>query len=399
MTHVDAAESVHPYVRKGAAWAWRLLVLLAFGLTALWLFWHLNTITIPVLLALMAAALLVPPVNFLERHKVPRSLAVVVVLLTGTAAIVGILTFVVDQFIKGLPDLSTQLTDSIESLKNWAIHSRFHISEDQIGKAGDALVNSIKNNQDKVTSGALATATTVTEIITGAVLTFFTVIFFLYGGREIWDFVTRIFPTSARPRVRRAGVLGFGSLIGYVRATVAVALVDALGIGVGLAAFSVPLALPLASLVFLGAFIPIIGAAISGFVAVFIALITKGAFTAAMILVIVIVVMQVEGHVLQPLIMGHAVRIHPLAVVFAIAAGGVLGGIIGALLAVPTVAVLNTAIRALLHPDDDDDPYVLEGEEEAEILDPEMVPNQGPAAVNAGPGNGVPELGPAPPKE
>ncbi|MBA0046439.1 AI-2E family transporter [Mycobacteroides sp. LB1] len=399
MTHADAAESVHPYVRKGAAWSWRLLVLLAFGLTSLWLFWHLKTITIPLLLALMGAALLVPTVNFLERHKVPRSLAVVVVLLTGTAAVGGILTFVVDQFIKGLPDLSTQLTNSIDSLKNWAINSRFHVSEEQIGKAGDALVNSIKDNQDKVTSGALATATTVTEIITGLVLTLFTLIFFLYGGKEIWEFITRIFPTDVRPRVRRAGVLGFGSLIGYVRATFAVALVDAVGIGVGLAVFSVPLALPLASLVFLGAFIPIIGAAISGFVAVFIALITNGPFTAAMILVIVIVVMQVEGHVLQPLIMGRAVQIHALAVVLAIATGGVLGGIIGALLAVPVVAVLNTAIRALIERDDSDDPYLIEGEEEAEILDPEMVPDKGPPAVNAGPGNGVPELGPAPPKE
>ncbi|SKV91768.1 integral membrane protein [Mycobacteroides abscessus subsp. massiliense] len=123
--------------------------------------------------------------------------------------------------------------------------------------------------------------------------------------------------------------------------------------------------------------------------AVFIALITKGAFTALMILVIVIVVMQVEGHVLQPLIMGHAVQIHALAVVLSIAAGGVLGGIIGALLAVPTVA----------EPEDSADPYLVEGEEEAEILDPEMVPDGGPPAVGAGPSNGVPELGPAPPKD
>jgi hypothetical protein len=109
--------------------------------------------------------------------------------------------------------------------------------------------------------------------------------------------------------------------------------------------------------------------------------------------------MQVEGHVLQPLIMGHAVQIHALAVVLSIAAGGVLGGIIGALLAVPTVAVLNTAIRALIEPEDSADPYLVEGEEEAEILDPEMVPDGGPPAVGAGPSNGVPELGPAPPKD
>lgn len=373
MANADVSESVHPLVRKGAAWGWRLLVLFFCGLAGLWLFWKFRTITIPLLLALMMAGLLVPPVNFLERHKVPRSAAVVGVLLVGTAVIGGILTFVVDQFIKGLPDLSAQLTDSIEALKNWAINSRFHISEEQIGKAGDALVTAIKENQGKVTSGALATATTVTEIVTGAFLTLFTLIFYLYGGKEIWEFVTRIFPTSVRARVRRAGVLGFGSLIGYVRATVVVALVDALGIGFGLAIFSVPLALPLASLVFLGAFIPIVGAAISGFVAVFIALITKGLGTALITLLIVIAVMQLEGHVLQPLIMGHAVRMHALAVVVAIAAGGVLAGIVGALLAVPAVAVLNTAIRALLHPDDGADPYVAEGEEEAEDFDPDIL--------------------------
>jgi predicted PurR-regulated permease PerM len=206
----------------------------------------------------------------------------------------------------------------------------------------------MRNNQEKLTSGALSTAATVTEIVTGALLTLFTLIFFLHGGRNIWQFVTRIFPTNVRDRVRDAGRAGFGSLIGYVRATFLVALVDAGGIGTGLAIMGVPLALPLASLVFLGAFIPLVGAVVAGFLAVIVALIAKGFVYALITLALIIAVQQLEGHVLQPLVMGRAVSVHPLGVVLAIAAGSVLAGIVGALLAVPTVAFLNSAIRVLM---------------------------------------------------
>jgi predicted PurR-regulated permease PerM len=148
--------------------------------------------------------------------------------------------------------------------------------------------------------------------------------------------------------VRDAGRAGFGSLIGYVRATFLVALVDAGGIGTGLAIMGVPLALPLASLVFLGAFIPLVGAVVAGFLAVIVALIAKGFAYALITLALIIAVQQLEGHVLQPLVMGRAVSVHPLGVVLAIAAGSVLAGIVGALLAVPTVAFLNSAIRVLM---------------------------------------------------
>jgi predicted PurR-regulated permease PerM len=148
--------------------------------------------------------------------------------------------------------------------------------------------------------------------------------------------------------VRDAGRAGFHSLIGYVRATFLVALVDALGIGTGLAIMGVPLALPLASLVFLGAFVPLVGAVITGFLAVIVALLTKGLVVALITLGLILAVQQLEGHVLQPLVMGRAVSIHPLGVVLAIAGGAVTAGIVGALLAVPLVAFLNSAIRVLL---------------------------------------------------
>jgi len=211
-------------------------------------------------------------------------------------------------------------------------------------------------------SDASQRSRTVTEIVTGALLVLFTLIFVLHGGRNIYAFVTKIFPEDVRERVRDAGRAGFRSLIGYVRATFLVALVDAVGIGTGLAIMGIPLALPLASLVFLGAFIPLVGAVIAGFLAVIVALIAKGWIFALITLGLIIAVQQLEGHVLQPLVMGRAVSIHPLAVVLAIAAGGVLAGIVGALLAVPTVAFLNSAVRVLLASDPAAEEAALESE-------------------------------------
>ncbi len=173
----------------------------------------------------------------------------------------------------------------------------------------------------------------------------FVTFFFLRDGDRLWCFVTRILPHNARRPVADAGRAAWLTLVAYVRATVVVAFIDAVGIGLALVVLRVQFALPLAALVFVSAFIPIVGALLSGTVAVLVALVDRGPLIALLVLVAVIVVQQVESHVLQPLIMGRAVSIHPLAVIVAIATGVVLAGIVGALVAVPIVAVLNTAIR------------------------------------------------------
>ncbi|MDT5006307.1 MAG: putative heme transporter [Mycobacterium sp.] len=340
-------DAVPPLIHKGAAWSWRLLVILGFGVAVIWVIARLQVIVVPVALALMVTALMIPAVDFLDRRGAPRGGAVALVLLSGIAIVGGLLSFVVSQFVTGLPGLVDQVTKSIDSTRAWLIEGPAHLSKDQITNAGNSAIEALRNNQAKLTSGALSTAATVTEIITGALLVLFTLIFFLHGGRNIWQFVTRIFPENVQERVRDAGRAGFHSLIGYVRATFLVALVDAVGIGTGLAIMGVPLALPLASLVFLGAFIPLVGAVVAGFLAVVVALLAKGFVYALITLGLIIAIQQLEGHVLQPLVMGRAVSIHPLAVVLAIAAGAVLAGIVGALLAVPTVAFLNSAIRVL----------------------------------------------------
>jgi len=340
-------DAVPPVIHKGAAWSWRLLAILAFAVALIWVIARLQVIVVPVALALMVTALMIPAVDFLDRRGAPRGGAVALVLLSGIAIVGGLLSFVVSQFVTGLPGLVEQVTKSIESTRAWLIEGPAHLSKDQITNAGNSAIEALRNNQAKLTSGALSTAATVTEIITGALLVLFTLIFFLHGGRNIWQFVTRIFPENVQGRVRDAGRAGFHSLIGYVRATFLVALVDAVGIGTGLAIMGIPLALPLASLVFLGAFIPLVGAVVAGFLAVVVALLAKGFIYALITLGLIIAIQQLEGHVLQPLVMGRAVSIHPLAVVLAIAAGAVLAGIVGALLAVPTVAFLNSAIRVL----------------------------------------------------
>ncbi|KAF0849324.1 AI-2E family transporter [Nocardia caishijiensis] len=342
------AEAVHPLVRKTAAWCWRLLIIFATLIALGMLVQKFATVVIPLAIALLAAALLAPLVDWMQRVGIPRAIGVSVALIGSIGLLAGIMTFVVEQFVDGVPALSNEVTNSVHKVQDWLINGPAHLSDQQIRSAGDTIVRTIQDNRESLTSGALTTATTIGHILTGAFLILFILIFFLYGGDQIWNFITRVVPTPHREKVRTAGELGFGTLVGFVRATVVVAGVDAIGIGAGLAILHVPLALPLASLVFISAFIPIIGAVVAGFVAVFIALVTKGFVTALIVLGIIIAVMQLEGHVLQPLLLGRAVSIHPLAVVLAITAGLVVGGIAGALLAVPLIAVGNTAIRYLL---------------------------------------------------
>jgi predicted PurR-regulated permease PerM len=296
---------------------------------------------------------------------------VVLVLIAVRAVVGGLLTFVILQFIDGLPQLKTQVTSSLEQIRDWLIHGPLHIRDEQITTFLNNIVDSIKENQDAITSGAITTAATIGEVLTGLLLTLFTLIFFLYDGRGIWGFVRGV-PVRVRDRVDLAGRRGFGALVSFVRATAGVALVDAVGIGIGLWIVGVPLVIPLAALVFLGAFIPIVGAVIAGTVAVLVALVAKSFVAALIVLAVVVAVMQLEGHVLQPWLLGRAVRLHPLAVVLAIAAGLIASGIAGALLAVPLLAVLNAGIRSLV------------SEQEAAIEPEEVEPSVAPEAGEIG---------------
>ncbi|TDV50791.1 putative PurR-regulated permease PerM [Actinophytocola oryzae] len=348
----DVTNLVPTGLRVSAALAWRFMVVIAALYVVMWLAGYFSHIMVPIAIALLLAALMAPGVERLVKWGVPRGISALLVMIAGIAVVGGLLTFVIIQFIDGLPDLQKQVSDSLAQIQDWLNDGPLHIDEGQIKDFVNNIIDTIQENQSAITQGAITTATTIGEILTGLLLTVFVLIFFLYDGAGIWRFVTRGVPERVRERVDVAGRRGFGALVSYVRATAAVALVDAVGIGVGLAIVGVPLVIPLSALVFLSAFVPIIGAVLAGTVAVLITLVANGFIQALIVLAIVIAVMQLEGHVLQPWLLGRAVRLHPLAVVLAIAAGLIAAGIAGALLSVPLLAVLNAGIKSLVHDDD-----------------------------------------------
>jgi predicted PurR-regulated permease PerM len=367
-------QAVHPLVRATAAWSWRLLVIGAAAYVVLQILQTLGVVVVAIAIALILTALLLPAVDFLDRYGAVRGGAVAFVMVLGLAVLTGVMSFVVNQFVDGAPQLVDEVTRSIEGARDWLINGPADLSRDQINQAGDTVIDSLRDHQAQLTTGALSTAGTIAEILTGALLCLFTVIFFLLGGRSIWEFVTRVIPRAQRSRVREAGAAGFHSLAGYARATSLVALVDAVAIGSGLAIMGIPLALPLASLIFLGAFVPVVGALVTGFLAVIVALLAKGIVYALITLALIVAVMQLEAHVLQPLVMGRAVSLHPLAVVIGITAGGVLAGVIGALLVVPAIAFFNSFVRVLTARDPDSEADSLDVEDgplvDADVDDP-----------------------------
>lgn len=367
----DVTPLVPTGLRVSAALAWRFIFVIAALYVIVWLAGYFAHVLIPIAIALLLAALMAPGVERLTKLGVPRGIASLLVMITGVALVGGLITFVIITFTNGLPQLQQQVSDSLDQIRDWLTTGPLHLRASQITDLINNAVEAIQENQSAITQGAITTATTIGEILTGFLLTLFVLIFFLYDGPGIWTFVTRGVPARVRTRVDVAGRRGFAALVSYVRATAAVALVDAVGIGIGLAIVGVPLVIPLSALVFLSAFVPIIGAVVAGTVAVLIALVAKGFITALIVLGIVIAVMQLESHVLQPWLLGRAVRLHPLAVVLAIAVGLIAAGIAGALLAVPLLAVLNAGIKSLVH-EGDTDPEEIDMLHEREAIAPEV---------------------------
>ncbi|NYJ05075.1 AI-2E family transporter [Petropleomorpha daqingensis] len=329
-------------LRTAAAWSWRLIVVVVGVYVLLRALATIAVVVVPVIVALLLAALLQPGAAGLVKRRWPRSLAALAMLLVGLAVVAGIITLVVERFTAGFSDLAAQVSQGIGQVQDFIVRT-FPVTKNQLENAVSQLQDTLVANKGELATGALTTAATVGEVVTGFLLSLLTLFFFLKDGRSIWLWLVGLFPKDSRAYLDEAARRAWRTLISYVRATVVVALVDAIGIGIGLAILRVPLVIPLAALVFLGAFIPILGSFLAGSVAVLVALVSRGPIIALLTLGVVLLVMQLEGHVLQPLLLGRAVRVHPLAVVLSIAAGLLIGGIFGALIAVPTVACANVA--------------------------------------------------------
>lgn len=332
------------------AWSWRILAVVGVIAVFIFLVMQLRLIIIPFFVAILLAALLVPLVQFLQRHRWPKWLAVAIAEIGLIGVVTGLIYLVVTQIARAFPALQDQTVAAYESFKDFLLTSPLHLTETQINAYLAQSWEALQRDSEILISGALSFSSSLGHFLAGVLLVLFATLFLLIDGRQIWGWTVRLFPRRARAAVDGAGKSGWGTLTGFVRVQIFVAFVDAVGIGVGawiLGLFfgGFPLVLPIAVAVFLGSFIPVVGAVFAGAIAVFVALVYLGLWPAVIMLGIVLLVQQVEGHVLQPLVMGSAVKVHPLAVVFAVAAGGYIAGIIGALFAVPVVATLNVMVH------------------------------------------------------
>jgi predicted PurR-regulated permease PerM len=341
----------------GAAWSWRLLVIGASVAVVLYLLSQVTTVIIPVAISFLLAAMLQPPAAWLIRHGWNKSLASILMLVAGLAAVGAILTFVVQQFIAGIPDFYDSILTGLRDAQAWLESGPYGLDGAQVAvflaDIQDNITSWYDENQQTIVQTGLdvagSTASGLGNFAAGLFLVLFTTYFFIRDGSKIWTFLTGMLPRNAAHPLRYAGSAGWSTLVQYMRTIVVVAAVDAIFIGLGLYLLKVPLWLPLTTLIFLGAFIPIIGATISGIVAVVVALVgaPNGLVTALIVLGIVLAVQQLESNLLQPFLMSRAVKLHPLAIVLAVTAGGFVWGIIGALVAVPLLAIVNGTVRAL----------------------------------------------------
>jgi putative heme transporter len=354
-----------------AAWSWRFIVVCAAGAIILWLLQFFLVVVLPIVIALLISALVSPVVGWLQRVGVPRRLAALLIVLVGIGLIALLLTFVGNQVSQGVGDLSTQVGSGVNQIRDWLRTGPLHVTDTQITAALDKAQDQISKLGEDAVSRVTEVGTAVGHVVAGIFIVLFATYFFLADGPAIWAWMVRLFPRSGRLQADSSGRVAWKSLTQFVRATVLVAATDAMGVMVGALILGVPFVSAIGVIVFIGAFIPMIGAFVSGTVAVLVALVAQGPFTALIMFAVVVAVQQFEAHVLQPFLMGRFVSVHPLGVIVAIAMGVIVAGIPGALIAVPLAASLNAVVQHLAN-------YTEVGE------DPEEAAEEDPATLPAG---------------
>jgi putative heme transporter len=347
-------------LQVAAAWSWRviLVVILLSGIA--WLVRYLSEVFIPVAVAILLTALMLPVANALRQGRwgLPRAAATAITVIGAVASIVAVLIVIGGQIAGQGAELSTNVVNGFNKLSDWLNNGPLtewlrngplHLNAAWLDSSTwvTRITDFLKESGSTIATYAAEFGTQVGHFLAGLALALFALFYFIYDGRGIFTFLLKFFPRTSRDRVDQAALRGWRSLSSYVRATILVALFDSIGVLIVALILGVPVAPALAALVFIGAFIPIVGALVSGFVAVLVALVALGWVQALIMLGGVILVMQVEGHVLQPFLLGRAVKLHPLAVLMSIAIGIIVGGIVGALLAVPLLAFTKSFVLSM----------------------------------------------------
>ncbi len=362
-------------VDLAAAWAWRFVVIVAAGYLIVLALDTLREVTVPLAIALLIAALVSPIVRGLTALGLPRGPASLLTVLFTLAAIVGLLTIAGQQIASGADDLASSTADGLGEIRTWLKDGPLQASDSQINdyiaSAQDALRKQVE--EGNLAGRVTEVGATLSHVFAGLFIVLFATYFFLADGNRIWSWLVRLSPRAARARIDSSGRVAWTSLTQFVRATVIVAATDAAGVMIGAAVLGVPFVFPIGVLVFLGAFVPLVGAFVAGGVAVLVALVAEGPVIALIMLGVIVVVQQVESHVLQPFLMGRWVSIHPLGVIIAIATGIVLAGVTGALIAVPLTAVVNaivTHLASFTGPDADPQDELFEDYGEEHSVEP-----------------------------
>ena len=331
-------------LRQAGAVGWRVLVLLVLGWLALQLLVRLRLVVVPVIVGLFLTAMLLPPVDWLRDRGWPSAAATAAVLLAAVLGLAGAGYLLAVQVIPQLGQLSSQVSDSVDELQGWLVSGPIGLSQAQLLDLLERAQQELRERSDMLVQRALGWTTLLLELVAGALFAVVLAFFFLKDGPRMVDAALARVGGDPGRRLRAAGRRAWDTMGGYLRGVAVVGVVDGALIGLALVLLGVPLALPLAVLTAVGAFFPIVGAVTAGTLAALVALVSKGPVTALVVVSVTVLVQQLEGNLLQPVVMGRSLDLHPVVVMVALAVGGVLGGIVGAFLAVPVVAVAIAGI-------------------------------------------------------
>ena len=331
--------------RRVAIASAQLLLIAAAVVVLGWVLGKLWVVLLPVVLGLLFSTVLWPATRFLRRHNWPPALAAAVVLLVFLGLIGGIIAVIAPQVVGQVEELANQFSGGLQEVQRWLSGPPFNLGEDQVGNAVDSLINRVQENATSIASYAATTAATIGNVVVNLVLALVLAFFYLKDGPRFTPWLAAQTGSRAAPHVAALANKFWQTLSEFIRQQAFVGFIDAFFIGLGLLVLGVPLVLPLAVLTFFGAFVPIIGAFVAGAFAVLIALVSGGVTKALIVLGIVLLVQQLEGNVLQPVIQGRGLNLHAAVVILAVTAGGSLAGIIGAFLAVPVAALIAVAYR------------------------------------------------------